>query len=473
MALLAASLLSACRSTEPPEVAPPDVSLPDAFAASVSSGAVSDAPWWEEFGDAELAAVVEEALENNRDLAAASARVEQAAALARIAGADRLPTLDAGLDWQRRQQVFVGFPFGGASIFDSYQGLFRASWEADLWGRIAAGVSAAEADLVATAADREAARQSIAAQTARALLSLREAREQLAISRESVTSFERTLAMVDDRYSLGRESVVQVLLSRSDLEAARALLVQREEEEARATRRLEVLLGRYPAGALEGSATLPVLPPPPPPGLPVELLGRRPDLVASGARVAAAAARVDEAEAARWPTLTLTASGGRTSDELGDLLDGDFTIWTLAGGLTAPLFQGGRIRAGIDLADARAREAAEQWAGSLLIALAEVETALAIEQQLASQAQHLASSAAEARQARDESAERYAAGRSDFLTVLAAQRRTLEAEARLLSHRRRYLEARVDLYLALGGGFPPENPDVEDAGESDSPEEDG
>jgi NodT family efflux transporter outer membrane factor (OMF) lipoprotein len=268
-----------------------------------------------------------------------------------------------------------------------------------------------------------------------------------------VQSYERNKESVRSRFERGLVSSLDLRLVLSDLAGARALLENRREQYDRAVRQLEIILGRYPGGLLTGGEQLPEVPGDIAAGLPAGLLIRRPDLIAAERRLVAAEARVDEARALLYPRLSLTAGGGTASQELSDLLDGDFRVWNLVGNLFQPLFQGGRLRAGVDLADARVREAFEAYADVLLNALAEVESELAAEEFLAGRERELAIATEQATAALKLAEERYASGLEDIITVLAAQRRTVEAESAYLDVRRRRLDARVDLHLALGGGF--------------------
>ena len=215
-------------------------------------------------------------------------------------------------------------------------------------------------------------------------------------------------------------------------------------------------MGRYPAGRLlDGSedVTLPPAAPSIPAGLPTDLLERRPDLRAAAGRFTASQQRLLAARRALYPRLTLTGSGGTVSDQLKDLVNGDFTVWSLLGGLTQPLFQGGRLRAGVDRAGAGRDETMERYAGTLLRAFAEVEMALADEGRLREQEEALTRSTAELAAALRLARDRYAGGVGDYLTVLESQSREFVARSALLAVRRERLTNRVDLFLALGGGF--------------------
>ncbi|MFQ5877544.1 MAG: efflux transporter outer membrane subunit [Acidobacteriota bacterium] len=461
--LLLPLLLAACASA--PQRERPDLrlDLPGRWsAAPAAEAAGTDARWWTTFGDERLDALVAEALAGNRDLRAAAARVQAALAQARIAGADRLP--EASLEYapSRTRRNFIGFPFpeGGRRVLSTTtttQGVsINVSWEADLWGRIRAGKAAAIAGVQASQADLAAARLSIAAQTAKAWFALIEAGEQVALARATHESRRSTAERIRRRYRLGLRPALDLRLAAVNEADAAAALARREREFDAAMRQVDLLLARYPDGSVEAwdaSLRLPDPPAPIPAGLPSELLARRPDLFAAERRLAAAGLGVREARAALYPRLRLTGSAGRVSEEIGDLLESDFSVWSLAASLLQPLFQGGRLRAGVDLAEAGYREAAEGYVRALLDAFNEVESALVAEEALARQEAALRVAAEQSSAARALAEDRYEVGLADYLSVLEAQRESTLAESQLLSVRRQRLDARVDLHLALGGGF--------------------
>jgi len=221
---------------------------------------------------------------------------------------------------------------------------------------------------------------------------------------------------------------------------------------------LEVLLGRYPTGKLLTEFPIddyPRFPGPVPAGLPSELVSRRPDLISAERRLAAADQRVLQARRSLYPRLSLTTSGGTASAELGDLLDGDFGVWSLVANLTQPIFQGGRLRAGIDRAEAVGDEALASYAGSVLQAYSEVEANLNAEGRLLERVTHLGEEARQLIKAQELAEERYRSGVGGYITVLESQTRAVVAQSNLLSTQRLRLTNRVDLYVALGGGFEP------------------
>jgi NodT family efflux transporter outer membrane factor (OMF) lipoprotein len=327
------------------------------------------------------------------------------------------------------------------------------SWEADLWGRIRSSVSASLADAQAAAFETGAARLSVAAQAAKVWFALIEADQQVQLTEDTVASYRTTTEQVRDRYERGLRPPSDLRLTLSNLHTAEALLAQRREQFGRVARQLEVLLGRYPAGALAPPGQLPELPGEVPAGMPAEVMERRPDLQAAERRLAAADARLTANRRALYPRLALTGSGGIATNALRRLLDGDFSIWSLAGGLTQPLFQGGRLRAQVDVADAQTREALERYASQVLTAFGEVEIALDAQAHMRERAARLAEAAEQAAAARELAEQRYASGLETVLGVLETQRRQLEAQSQLLAIRRLQLDTRVDLHLALGGDF--------------------
>jgi len=501
-ALLTAAAMTACASAPPADPPAPPVPLPERWAAG--DGLAAPEPpedaWWTELGGAPLAELVAEALGASPSLAAAAARVEAAAAQARIAGADVWPQVGASFDASRRRQNFLGFPIPGAdergvlsNTTTSFSTGLDVSWEIDLWGRLRAGESAAVARLEASAADLAAARLSLAGQVAKAWFGLLEAVEQTELAGETAANRELSRERVRRRYELGLRPGLDLRLAIVSHATAEALAAQRERQLDASRRRLEALVVRYPDGTLgppaatgEGEVeasdlatdpaagaggeavppagdtvpdtpgALELVPPGPvPAGVPAEVLLRRPDLAAAERRLAAAGLAVEGAEKALLPRITLTGSAGRSSQDLEDLLDDDFTVWSVAAGLLQPIFQGGRLRAAVDVAEARQAEALALWRDAALRALTEVEQSLAADAFLAAREAALEEAAAQAAEALETARERYAAGLVDYLTVLESERQALDTRSQLLAARRERLDARVDLHLALGGGFPP------------------
>lgn len=417
--------------------------------------------WWTRFNNADLNRTVQIALEHNYNIAAAAARIETAAAEARIAGADFYPQVSGGFNAARQQNNLSSFGFPGiigngeaiSFTTNTFGVSMDVSWEVDVWGRVRAATRAAVADVQVTQADYAGARQSIAAQATKAWLAVTEARQQVKLSEEIVESYRRTARQVTNRVSVGVQQPIDMHLALTDLASAEALLQQRSQTLDAAKRQLEVLLGHYPAGHVEAAVALPAVPPLPPTGLPAELISRRPDLVMAERKLAAASERVTAARAALYPRIALTASGGTSSGEFKNVLSGDYFIWTIANNLVQPIFEGGRLRARVAAAEGRTDEAVAVFAQQALDAFAEVETSLQAEAFLAERERMLEVAAEQARKAVEVAQNRYDQGVEIFIVVLESQRRALDTESAVLSVRRLRLENRVNLHLALGGGF--------------------
>lgn len=460
-----AGLAAGCAAAPP--VAHPELRLPipGGWTAAETPAGRLDPDWWTEFGDDGLATTIETALARNLDLQAAAARLDQAAADARAASAALLPTLRAPYSGSQRKQNFIGFPIPGAedrvlsTVFTNHGVSLETTWEIDVWGRLRAGEQAALADLQRSAADLRGARLSLAGQTAKAWFAVAEARQQVRLSEATVRSLGESVALVQDRFESGIRPALDLRQAMLNLSNAEAGLAQRRRQLDASTRQIEVLLARYAGGDAAAPAELPDMPPAPPAGVPADLVARRPDLAAAERQVAASEARLRVARRELLPNLTLTGSAGTATDGLRSLLDGDFSVWSLVANVVAPLWQGGRLRAQIDRAEARVAEVLASYVNTALVAFAEVETALAAEEHLAARVVHLTTSVEQALAAERLAGERYRTGLDTYITVLDSQRSAFQAQSELLAARRLRLENRVDLYLALGGGFePPDAP---------------
>lgn len=458
----ATAALAACSSAPPPPV---DDELPLEIPAAWTAASAAAAPapglrvdWWREFGDARLDALVEQGLQHNPNLQAAAARLEAAAASQALAGAPLLPALDANFNADRTRRLFLGFPFGSgagvpATTISQYGLSVAVRWELDVWGRLRSADAAALADQQAALSDVQGAQLSLAAQICRAWYAAAEAQQQLLLAESTAAAFEQTLADVRDRFRRGVRPALEVHQAATNLANAAANSAQRRELLLAARRRLDVLVGRYPAGDAALGDALPDELPRVPAGLPSALLQRRPDLRAAERRVAAAGCRVDAAEAALYPRLALTGSGGTQSLELQELVDTDFRVWGLGANILQPLFQGGALRAEVRRAEAVRAEALAGYRDAVLRAFGEVEDILAAEGQLRDRLRALTDAASHAAQARDLARERWQFGLTDFLAVADGQRQAFQAESARLTVTRQRIDNRIDLLLALGGGL--------------------
>lgn len=435
---------------------------PGSWSASRAGRAGVDEQWVSRFGDRELNALVSEALRANVSLVAARERVNRAIVLAQGARAPALPQATAGLSGNRSQQVFVGLPIPGSSgpltsLATTLGASLDVNWEPDIWGRISATQSAELARLGAEENSLRAAKASLAGQVVKAWLALGEANEQLALARQSRDIRLQTETAIEERFarSLGEEggTAAQLRLARTDTANTEGTIEQWKAEVARAQRQLELLVGRYPAGQVAAGVTLPPLPRKPPNGLPSELLQRRPDILEAERRFAAATKDTEAADLARFPSFSLTANSGRTSNMLTDLLDSDFGVWSLGGNLLVPVLTGGRLQGDLENARSRERAALAELQGQVLDAFGEVEQALVADYFFDERVAAGNRALSEAKEADAASSRDYADGVDTVLTVLQARSQRIQIASQLVTLRRQRLQNRVDLHLALGGDF--------------------
>ncbi|MCP5559236.1 MAG: efflux transporter outer membrane subunit [Verrucomicrobiaceae bacterium] len=429
---------------------------PDAWSAAARTGPAAATGWLSDFGDGSLRGLVDRAIAGNPDLKATAARVQQARALTRQAGAAFFPTLDGAADASRSQrpgdQRFAGL----GQRANRFNSTLDISWEPDFWGKIADQRGQRSAETAAAAADLHAAQLSLAANTVKTAVTLAEARAQLALAEENVRTRQIQLKVLDRQLDRGIDPdrlALDISLSRADLARAESTVTQRRQDLDETTRSLERLLGGYPAGKERGLVALPDLRRSVPAGLPSEMLLRRPDLRAAEQRLMGELRGESAAKKALLPSIRLTGDKGYSTQELASLLSASSVIWTVASQLTQPIFQGGRLKAGVELAKARYDEALQQYAGSVLTAFQEVETSLAAETFLVQQAGQLSRAVEEAERSDKLAQGQYERGLVDVLTLLDARQRAFDARRALLTVEAQRLRNRADLYLALGGSF--------------------
>jgi len=421
--------------------------------------------WWRHFADDATVRLVESALEANPDLHAAAARVLESEAALGVAHGARFPQVDFGLNVSRNKFSMVLPNVGRVGIYSTtFSDQLQVSYLLDLFGRLKRGEQAAWADLMATEANRKAVVNALIANVIRSRVRIALLEEQLDVATATAESWRRTAALVRDRYEAGIADAAELHLSVNSLAQAESAIPRLRRSIASARHALDVLLGRRPGTGPELPDTLPPVPDlsPVPTGLPAALLDRRPDLVAARMRFSSATARVGVALANLYPNLTLSASGGFTGNEAADLTRSSNIIYNAAMGILAPIFHGGQLRANVEAARARMEEAASSYASAVLAALREVEDALSADRELQDELDA-------ARQARDAAVAaeeltrlRYEYGTVELLDLLNADRTRRFAENALIQVRSELWEARVALFLALGGDWEPAAPAVPD-----------
>ncbi len=440
-------LLQACARTGiSPEVSQPEI--PNAWQA-VDQVAPVVPGWVERQGDTRLQTLTRHALKHNFSLARQAAELEAARQQVIIAGAPLYPALNLGLDGSRQRTVFEDTSSHSSNIAAG----FDFSWELDLWGKLGDAKRDALLSFKSRQMGYEQARQQLAADVSRAWYDLLEASQLIQLFEERLSNLDSNLTIIESGYRQGITQALDVYLARNEVEQERAKLAQQRQQLREAVNRLQYLLGDYPSGKLQVDSTLPEFNEPVAPGLPSELLKRRPGLVASWFELMAADARLAVAHKARFPTLLLSGSLGDSDNALNRLLEGGPLAWSLIGGLTQPLFAGGRLVAREKQALAELQQREQQYLDQLYTAFVEVENSLGQQQVLFQRYQHFLKAQENAVAAQNLAFDQYQRGLVSYTSVLESQRRAFDAQTTVVQLRNQMLQNRVSLHLALGGDF--------------------
>ncbi len=338
----------------------PQADLPAAWAGSADKGVTPSERWWTLYGDKALDALVGEALEHNRDLALAAARVDEARALSRVADSQRYPSIDATAQRDRtRSSEVAPIPIPANALErNSYRAQINVAYELDLWGRLRGAGDAARAELLATQAAQETLRITLVSDVVSSYFTLLSLDEQLAATRRSLSLREDNLRLQRVRHTAGLIGDFQLRQLEAEVSAAQAQLPALERSRTAEELALAVLLGRSPRAITDSTVVRGddrSEPPAPlvPAGLPSDLLLRRPDIVQAEQRLIAANARIGVARASLFPRISLTGFLGGESGALSDLFTAPARIWQLAFALAQPIFQAGRLQSEIEAVKAR------------------------------------------------------------------------------------------------------------------------
>lgn len=436
-----------------PDFKRPAAPVPERFAGAADTAASALPSWREYFKDPALHTLIEAALDNNRDMRIALARVEEARALAGIARADRLPTLNAQSSANRSRTPEDLTGTGGARTASRYDlGIGITAFELDFWGRVAALNEAARAQYLASEEAAKSFRISLIGEVASTWFQLTEQVEREHLSLETLKTREESLELIRKRRDVGLATDLDALAAESLAETVRAQLAELKRSRIQTENALSLLTGMAvaipPAGNVSNQPAMAELAP----GLPSETLLRRPDVRAAEQRLIAANANVGAARAAFFPRISLTGSLGTASSELSGLFGGGSQAWLFQPVLTLPLFDAGRNQANLDVAQARKVAAVADYEKTIQQAFRDVADALAAlttyREQLTAQQANL-----QASQARLERVKaRAQTGIANYLEVLEANRDAFIAEQTLVFARRQLLNSQVSLFKALGGG---------------------
>ena len=449
--LLVAAALADCAVG--PVYRRPKVSVPEQFyggQAVAEARSLADLPWWEVFDDPVLKGLVDEALKNGYDAQLAAARVEEARARYGIARSEFFPFVDYQPGWTRTRPDQSLNPQGATHT--KWTANVGFSWELDLWGRIRRLNEAARAQYLATEEARRGVLLSLASEVAVAYFELRELDVELEIARRTAGAFQDTYDLFNRRLVGGTASALETARAEASLGGVAAQIPELERGILAKENQINFLLGRPPR-PIPREALLTPLPPPIPPGLPATLLERRPDLRQAEQQLVAANAGIGAAKASFFPTLSLTGLFGNVSPELGDLFSKGKT-WNVSAGLLGPIFQGGRLKRNYQAARAEWDQARIAYEAAVTNALAEVSTALVARTKLVDTERERSRTVVAYQEAVRLANLRYMSGLSAYFEVLESQQQLFPAEITLARTRLDQLVAVVDLYRALGGGWP-------------------
>ena len=460
-----------------------------------------DPRWWALFGDPELTALVQRVADSNLDVRVATIRLAESRNQRSVAAADAFPTLNGNSSYTREKisdrgvaGLFGGGASGGTSAtsganglggrqggipastagggskgippFDLWQYGFDASWEIDLWGRVRREVEAADATVTASSETRRDTLLSSMAEVARDYMTLRGTQTQLRIARENLASQQQSLKLTQERASGGLGTDLDVANQAAQVQTTAAQIPQLEQQEAQTVNALSLLLGLEPQALraeLDTPRPVPPVPPKVPVGLPSELARRRPDIRQAEAQLHSATANTGVAVASFYPTVSLSGSSGLQGLQLKDLGSWNALNYSFGPSVTLPIFQGGKLRASLELRRAQQQEAAVTYQRTVLSAWHDVDNALIAYRTEQARRALLAQAVADNRRAVGLARDRYSQGIADFLQVLDAQRNLLAAEQSMAQSTTTVSSNLVALYKALGGGWETEYPELASA----------
>jgi multidrug efflux system outer membrane protein len=450
---LPALVLADC--TVGPDYKRPDVAVPAAFRAQIGASdatSIADLPWWSVFEDKALHDLIIVALHNNYDLQIAVARIKQAREDVAIAQSEAMPQLGYDVSGTAQEIPLPSEHSVSSTTVGTIGAVFNAAWEFDVWGRIRRTTEAAQANLLNREDIRRGVMLTLVSDLASGYFQLREYDRELAIARESVATFGKTLDLFRYRFEAGKDSELPVTRVRADYESANANIPTITRQIAEQENALSVLAGVSPGDIQRGRALTEQITPDTPLGLTTELLRRRPDILAAEQTMMAANAEIGVAVADFYPKIGLSALAGGEGIGVGSGIQG-LGIWGVALSAAGPLFTGGRLEAVYRQRQAYWDETVAQYQKTILAAFQETSNAIVARQTLVKKRENLEGQIQALRRSLDIALLRYDAGRSGYFEVLDAEQQLYPAEYDLARTRLDQLVAVVNLYKALGGGW--------------------
>jgi outer membrane protein, multidrug efflux system len=469
MALSVSSMLFCFGScTVGPDFRKPQADTPAQWAAMPQAGVSTElkqvAGWWFLFQDSMLNSLVDRAVASNLDLQLAEARIREARALRRLVSADLYPNINSTGAYSRIRRsenstTDAGGDFAGNGISneqDLFEAGFDAAWEIDIFGRIRRAIEAADAQLAVTIWDRRDVLVSLLSEVGRNYMELRGAQTRIAILNENIALQQKSLDLTQGRLEAGLGNQLDVAQAEALLTTTQSQAPALQAFAKQAIHRLGVLLGLSPEallGELAAEGPIPPVPPTIPIDLPSELLRRRPDIRVAEMQLAAATARIGQATADLFPSFSLTGLLGLQSANIQDFFKPGSLLWNVGPGVSWPIFDAGRIRANIEVQNARQEQALTAYAAAVLASLEDVENALVAYDKERKTRESLLAAVDANRRAADISSELYSEGLVDFLNVLVSQRALSQSEDELVQSDQRLMTSLVALFKALGGGW--------------------
>ncbi len=445
------ALLAACSVGTPYDK--PEIPLASAWNASAAAdeSVWPAADWWHGFGSPRLDALIDEAQRANDDLAAAMARIQEADAQLRIAGAPLLPTVDLGATALRERTSILGEGMGVVNVFSP---VLTASYELDFWGKNRAARDAARALAVASRYDRQTVALTVISSVATTYLQALELRERIEVAQQNLENGRKILRGLALEQQVGTATGLDVAQQATAVALLDAALPPLEQQFRQTIYALAVLVGKTPESIDVTGGTLNDLEVPQVvAGLPSELLRRRPDVAEAEQQLVAANADITVARAALFPSIALTASGGYESNTLSSLVNPVNRVYAVSAGLTQPIFHGGALRGQLAYDKARYAELLSGYHKAVLSALSNVESGLVAAHQTAEQQARQADAVAKAKRAYEFAQAQMSAGTVNVLTVLNTENALFSARDTLVQVQYSRLQALVDLFTALGGGW--------------------
>ncbi len=457
-----AALLLATACTVGPDYKRPELALPEGWRelSANEQQTLANTPWWELFQDPELVKLIQIALAENKDLKIAVERIEEARARYGFTRAEKFPRVDGFASAGKSQSSASGvnpIPPGTDRTSSLYGVGVSAFWELDFFGRIRRATESELAQLYATEQSRRAVVLALVADVARSYIDLRDFDRRLEISRRTLESRVAYVQLARDLFEGGKTSELDLHQAEAELARTTSLVHEFEGLVRQKENELSLLLGRNPGEIGRGRGLDELsLPPATPAGLPSELLDRRPDLREAEELLAASNARIGVAKALLYPSIALTGSFGWESTELGGVFDTQSQAWSLSANLLQPIFNAGQNRRRVEVTESQQRQALYAYERSVLQAFREVEDALVGSRQTSLRRGSERERVLAERKVLELAELRYRGGVSAYLDVLDAQRSLFEAELDETSAMRDEFVSRIDLYKALGGGWPQE-----------------